>query len=181
MKVIQKWKPEKNPVLVSKTETKWQNFSLSSRSLRLGGKILVLVSKHEIKRKNSRARLEARDWKKENLDLVSKRETGRKKFSIPSRTRDWKTDILDPVSKVETGLSLDTGVAKTSAMVNFQCYEMSMVHFSTAMRYRFVLGGLTSSLLRLFFLTIGNDYFLLFWSFWGPIILRLFTICPPFQ
>ena len=51
-------KPEKNPVLVSKTETMWQNFSLSSWSLRLGGQILVLVSKHE---------------------------TERKKFSIPSR------------------------------------------------------------------------------------------------
>ena len=74
-------KARKIPVLVSKTETKWQNFSLSSRRLRLGGKILVLVSKHEIERK---------------------------KISIPSRTRDWKTDILDPVSKVETGLSLDT-------------------------------------------------------------------------
>ena len=78
-------KARKNPVLVSKTETKWQNFSLSSRSLRLGGKILVLVSKHEIKRKNSRARLEARDWKKENLDLVSKVEIG---LSLDTERKD---------------------------------------------------------------------------------------------
>ena len=45
-------------------------FSLSSQSLRLGGKILVLVSKHEIERKNSSFCLEARE---------------RKIFSIPSR------------------------------------------------------------------------------------------------
>ena len=39
--------------------------------------------------------------------------------------------------------------------------------------------GLTSSSFRLFFFTIGNDYFPIICSFWGPIILRLFTICPP--
>ena len=39
--------------------------------------------------------------------------------------------------------------------------------------------GFTSPSLRLFFLTIRNDYFSIIFSFWGPIILRLFTICPP--
>ena len=37
---------------------------------------------------------------------------------------------------------------------------------------------LTSPSLRLFFLTIGNDYFSIICSFWGLIILRLFMICP---
>ena len=106
MKVIQKWKPEKNPVLVSKTETKWQNFSLSSRSLRLGGKILVLVSKHEIERKKfscssrstrlkerkSRSRLEAWDRKKEILDPVS--DTRLKDRYSRSRLESWNRALV---------------------------------------------------------------------------------------
>ena len=36
---------------------------------------------------------------------------------------------------------------------------------------------LTSPSLRLFFLTISDDYFSIICSSWEPIILRLFTIC----
>ena len=99
-------KARKNPVLVSKTETKWQNFSLSSRSLRLGGKILVLVSKHEIERKKfscssrstrlkerkSRSRLEAWDRKKEILDPVS--DTRLKDRYSWSRLKSWNRALV---------------------------------------------------------------------------------------
>ena len=99
-------KARKNPVLVSKTETRWQNFSLSSRSLRLGGKILMLVSKHEIERKKfsissrstrlkerkSRSRLEAWDWKKEILDPVS--DTRLKDRYSRSRLESWNRALV---------------------------------------------------------------------------------------
>ena len=39
--------------------------------------------------------------------------------------------------------------------------------------------SLTSPLSRLFSLTIRNDYFLIILRILGPIILVLFTICPP--
>ena len=71
MKVIQRWKPKKNPVLVSKTETRWQNFSLSSRSLRLGEKFSCSSRSTRLKERKSRSRLEAWDRKKEILDPVS--------------------------------------------------------------------------------------------------------------
>ena len=106
MKVIQKWKPEKNPILISKTETKWQNFLLSSRSLRLGGKNLVLVSKHKIERKKflcssrstrlkerkSRSRLEAWDRNKEILDPVS--DTRLKDRYSRSRLESWDRALV---------------------------------------------------------------------------------------
>ena len=127
MKVIQKLKPEKYPVLVSKTETRWQNFSLSSRSLRLGGKILMLVSKHEIERekfsissrstrlkeRKSRSRLEAWDWKKEILDPVS--DTRLKDRYSRSRLESWNRAlvghwilILSTLEDVATGQLLVT-------------------------------------------------------------------------
>ena len=99
-------KARKNPVLVSKTETKWQNFSLSSRSLRLGRKIPVLVSKHEIERKKfscssrstrlkerkSRSCLEAWDRKKEILDPVS--DTRLKDRYSRSRLESWNRALV---------------------------------------------------------------------------------------
>ena len=61
-------------------------------------------------------------------------------------------------------------------VVNFQSDAMSMVHFSTAMRYRLFFGkSLTLPSSRLFSLTIGNDYFSIILLILGPIILRLFT------
>ena len=69
---------------------------------------------------------------------------------------------------------------KTATMVNFQSDVMSMVHFSTAIRYRLFLENfwkrLTSPLLWSFSLTIRNNYFSIILLILGSIILGSFRI-----
>ena len=59
-------------------------------------------------------------------------------------------------------------------MVNFQSDAMSMVHFSTAMQYRFFLEKLNIAIVAIIPLNIGNDHFSIILLILGPIILRLF-------
>ena len=86
---------EKIPVLVSKPETRWQNFLFSSRSLILGGRVLVLVSKQETKRKEFPFLSWSLILGGQILVLVSKHETERKKFSFSSRN----TRLIDIYSQ----------------------------------------------------------------------------------